>query len=1091
MKAVRGLVVASLVVFGACYGVHPPPAPPRHTEMSLKISGLALANGMRVVIVRDPAAAEVQVTTRYRVGSVDDPADHPGMAHLVEHLMFQQTLGSQSLFAHLEDAATSFNAFTIFDSTTYVTRAPVGKLDELLSIEAVRVGFRCMSITDPVFEREREVVANELQERDAGTEVLTALHEAIYPAGHPYRRPIGGSVDSVRAITRAQACAFADAHYGPANGVLVVSGNITEDQVVDSLKKFLARVGKHETVTPAGVPAIHDAPEKREAPAPIDDPAVMFAWPLPLDPKERVEVLALATSVTAAIDGEVKGRVGALQLGDDSAPALAIVIAPAADESVEDVITNATKALDDVPSWLRRTSVETLGELAFDRMQQGAIYNTYARLESAETRNAQLAAAVLAGHDPEQQLAATFEGLRALSPEEAARIAREDLSAEKATVVTLKPAGKKTGRAVSLAAAIHDLGQRRDPPDPAEATRPVTGETPAITGARTRTLPNGLRVVLLPLTSVPTIDIRLVFATGTADEPPAKRGVALVAARGLTWDPRYLNDLLPFVAAGGSDQVAVGTDTTTFSTRGVDMHLDLLLAGLRRWVREGEYDDSADAMADVLRAQAKSIEDTGALTDAWRTARFGEGHPYIAAGLVRHITRGVTSADVTAFRAGHYTPDNATLVIAGRFDAALADRWIDYLFADWRGHAEPRQAPHATPSPASLAAVEDIAQVRLAISIPATAGDRASRLVAAAMLDDLANDVRHQLGATYGVYASLDDRRLAADYSIGGSVDATRATDAVKLLQERIAALRTDPTAAARAFVIARHHVLAQLASVSDTSTGLAAHVVDAIASGATDETDTKTASEVRALTIDAMGPTLGDLDLTRAAILMRGPSDAFQPAFGVLGRTPTIVKIDRTAEDNADVPVERSTEHHERPRIDLSDVQTALTEQGAPLPFTVTAGIGYRLSSLVEPNELLSYDNLSGTAVVGEIGYRFNGQHAVGLHLGYAHLNGSYTTGFSKPIPLSNTAYDIDALAQVTTYGRLWGAAAVGLHLDHYADGLSPLAWQAGIGVGIEGGLDLLMVGLHRAGVWARVDGTLGSSSGYGAVTMGAGYRL
>src|SRR5439155_903269 len=96
----------------ACARPHPPPAPARRTHMDLAISTFALTNGLRVVVIQDPRAHDVQVTTRYRVGSADDPADAPGVAHVVEHLMFQQVLGSRSLFAHLEDIATSFSATT-------------------------------------------------------------------------------------------------------------------------------------------------------------------------------------------------------------------------------------------------------------------------------------------------------------------------------------------------------------------------------------------------------------------------------------------------------------------------------------------------------------------------------------------------------------------------------------------------------------------------------------------------------------------------------------------------------------------------------------------------------------------------------------------------------------------------------------------------------------------------------------------------------------------------------------------------------------------------------------------------------------------
>src|ERR1043165_7708151 len=92
-------------MLAACAASTKPPAPPRHTELGLGISTTTLSNGLRVVLVRDARAAEIQVTMRYRVGSIDD-GDHPGIAHMAEHLMYQQVLGSQTLFSPLEDNAT-------------------------------------------------------------------------------------------------------------------------------------------------------------------------------------------------------------------------------------------------------------------------------------------------------------------------------------------------------------------------------------------------------------------------------------------------------------------------------------------------------------------------------------------------------------------------------------------------------------------------------------------------------------------------------------------------------------------------------------------------------------------------------------------------------------------------------------------------------------------------------------------------------------------------------------------------------------------------------------------------------------------------
>src|SRR5262249_44151295 len=146
-----------------------------------------------------------------------DPPEHLGMAHLVEHLMFQQTLGAQSLWAHLEAEATYLQGKTYPDSTIYVARARPERLGKLLAVEAVRLGFRCTTITDSTFAREREVVANELLLGDQTRELQAALHRVAYPAGHPYRQAYSDTADSVRHITREQACAFADAHYAPNN----------------------------------------------------------------------------------------------------------------------------------------------------------------------------------------------------------------------------------------------------------------------------------------------------------------------------------------------------------------------------------------------------------------------------------------------------------------------------------------------------------------------------------------------------------------------------------------------------------------------------------------------------------------------------------------------------------------------------------------------------------------------------------------------------------------------------------------------------------------------------------------------------------
>src|SRR5436190_18911864 len=158
----RRLVV--VVAVAACWKPFSPPRPAqRAVQPDLRV--IRLDNGLRVVAIRDAAATEVEVTMRYAVGAIDDPAGREGMAHLVEHLMFQQVVGGESLFATLERQATSFNGFTELEATTFTARAAPANLERFLAIEAARMRLRCDTIDDSAFAREREVVRNELRQK--------------------------------------------------------------------------------------------------------------------------------------------------------------------------------------------------------------------------------------------------------------------------------------------------------------------------------------------------------------------------------------------------------------------------------------------------------------------------------------------------------------------------------------------------------------------------------------------------------------------------------------------------------------------------------------------------------------------------------------------------------------------------------------------------------------------------------------------------------------------------------------------------------------------------------------------------------------
>src|SRR5262245_37919886 len=127
-------VLASL----AAAGLSCTPETP-HNTISWIERRATLPNGLRVVVLPDTTTQLIQVDVRYEVGANEDPKGKAGLAHLVEHMMFQhRPLGADKppTFQIIQQIATEMNAYTIWDKTHYYVQAPKEDLETVLRLEA-------------------------------------------------------------------------------------------------------------------------------------------------------------------------------------------------------------------------------------------------------------------------------------------------------------------------------------------------------------------------------------------------------------------------------------------------------------------------------------------------------------------------------------------------------------------------------------------------------------------------------------------------------------------------------------------------------------------------------------------------------------------------------------------------------------------------------------------------------------------------------------------------------------------------------------------------------------------------------------------
>src|SRR6476661_1118746 len=112
-----------LAVVTACGSAMRPPDPDRHLDIRTSGSLFASDRGYKFAVLPEPGAGVVRLSVRYPVGSADDPPGKEGLAHLVEHLLFdvEYTRGADktSISAELGRSAIAWNAETHEDYTTY------------------------------------------------------------------------------------------------------------------------------------------------------------------------------------------------------------------------------------------------------------------------------------------------------------------------------------------------------------------------------------------------------------------------------------------------------------------------------------------------------------------------------------------------------------------------------------------------------------------------------------------------------------------------------------------------------------------------------------------------------------------------------------------------------------------------------------------------------------------------------------------------------------------------------------------------------------------------------------------------------------
>lgn len=223
----------------------------------IEIARYRLPNGLTVLLAVDHSAPVVAYHTWFRVGSRHERDGKTGIAHLLEHLMFNEFEGLKpgEIDRLLEEAGAETNAATWLDWTFYYENLPSNQLHVAVDLEAMRMGKLVMQ--EQQVSSEREVVMNERRYR-VEDDVEGAVSEELYArafCSHSYRTPTIGWMRDIQGLTPQDVEAFYRTYYAPNNASLVLVGDFDE-------MKALRRIAEaYGYLKPAQIPVEQSHPE--------------------------------------------------------------------------------------------------------------------------------------------------------------------------------------------------------------------------------------------------------------------------------------------------------------------------------------------------------------------------------------------------------------------------------------------------------------------------------------------------------------------------------------------------------------------------------------------------------------------------------------------------------------------------------------------------------------------------------------------------------------------------------------------------------------------------------------------------------------
>lgn len=802
-------------------------------NLKLDYEKFTLPNGLDVILHVDRSDPVVAVSITAHVGSAREKPGRTGFAHMFEHLLFleSENLGKGGLDAMTARIGGSgANGSTNRDRTNYLQTVPKDALEKMLWAEADKLGWFINTVTEPVLQKEKQVVKNEKRQgvdNQPYGHTSYVIDKALYPADHPYNWQVIGSLEDLQNATLDDVKEFYRRWYVPNNVTLVVAGDFDTAQAKKWVEKYFSEIKRGEEPSKQAkrpgmvkevVKLYHEDNFATQAQLTIAGPTVEQYHP----DSYALSVLAdyLSNGKKAPLykvlveEKRLTSDVSMFNSDSEIAGDIQLSVSAFAGKDLDEVMAGVHEAF-------ARFEKEGISDRDLSRIKAGQERQFYNSLSSVLGKGVQLAQGNIFADDPaiaEKEI----QRILAVTPADVKRVYDKYIKNKPYVATSFVPKGKvdlalegsKKADVVEekivqgAETEVDPTGEAKYDRTPSSFDRtkePPYGPAPEvkIPAVWEDKLSNGLRVFGIQNNEVPLVQFEIVIDGGQLLDNPNKVGVANLLARMMTQGtknktPQELEEAIDQL--GSAINVNASTEDIRVSVSTLAKNYDATLALVEEILLEPRWDAKE---FDLAKASAKSrIQQLKGNPNAIAAMQYSKliyGDANIRSKSIlgtAETVDAITIDDLKAFYAKNISPSIARMHVVGAADKAKITGSLKGLSTRWAAKAVeiPEYKLPAPPTKGQVYFydVPDAKQSVINVGYPALSAvspDYYPAVVTNYILggggfaSQLTQQLREGKGYTYGISSNFSGSRNSGAFTIASGVRANVTLESAALIK--------------------------------------------------------------------------------------------------------------------------------------------------------------------------------------------------------------------------------------------------------------------------------------------------------------------